>query len=232
MRDHQTPLLVDKIFKAKSKPRHNQGIIMKKLKLTYFDIDGGRGEPIRLILHWAGIDFEDFRFPFADFAEVRKNTPFSQVPTMLIDDQTITQTNALCRYFGKQAELYPKDDYQALLCDEVMNVVEDATNKLVATFGLTGDELKVARESLITNHLTTYLKWLDARLQKQGGVYFSGGQMSIADIKVFVWVRGLSAGHLDHIPTTLVEELAPTVFKHLNHLLQQEKIKAYYSARQ
>ena len=56
-------------------------------------------------------------------------------------------------------------------------------------------------------------------------------QMSIADIKVFVWARGLSAGHLDHIPSTLVEELAPTVFKHLNHLLQQEKIKAYYSTR-
>jgi glutathione S-transferase len=127
---------------------------MAQIKLTYFDIDGGRAEPIRLILNWGDIAFEDFRFPFTDFAVVRKNTPFSQVPMVEIDGEKITQTNALIRYFGKQAGLYPQDDYQALLCDEVMDVLEDAMSKVVATFGLEGEALKTAREALASGPLT------------------------------------------------------------------------------
>ena len=34
---------------------------MSKVKLTYFDFDGGRGEPIRIALSIGGIDFEDHR---------------------------------------------------------------------------------------------------------------------------------------------------------------------------
>ena len=45
---------------------------MDKLKLTYFDVSGGRAEPARLALHIGGIPFEDKRFAFGDFAEVRR----------------------------------------------------------------------------------------------------------------------------------------------------------------
>lgn len=204
---------------------------MSQLKLTYFDIDGGRGEAIRLILHWSNTPFEDFRFSFAEFADVRKGTPFGQVPTMEIDGEVITQTNALCRYFGKRAGLYPVDDYQALLCDEVMNAIEDATHKLVATFGLEGDALKSARESLSKGPLTIYLKWLETRLVKQGGEFFAGGQVSIADIKVCIWVRALTAGHLDHIPTSLVGEVAPSLLQHLKAMTEHPKFQSYYAER-
>ena len=44
---------------------------MSQLKLTYFDMHGGRGEPARLAMAIGGIDFEDSRFAFAEFAEVR-----------------------------------------------------------------------------------------------------------------------------------------------------------------
>jgi glutathione S-transferase len=41
---------------------------MAKLKLTYFDFDGGRGEPARLALHIGGIAFEDQRISGKDLA--------------------------------------------------------------------------------------------------------------------------------------------------------------------
>ncbi len=40
---------------------------MAKLKLTYFDFHGGRGEPARLALSIAGIAFEDDRVAPADW---------------------------------------------------------------------------------------------------------------------------------------------------------------------
>jgi len=39
---------------------------MQKIKLSYFDFHGGRGEPARLALSIAGIPFEDDRVPGAD----------------------------------------------------------------------------------------------------------------------------------------------------------------------
>jgi len=112
---------------------------MPTLQLTYFDTHGGRGEPARLALHIGGIAFEDKRFAFSEFAEVRKSTPFGQVPTLHVDGVLVTQSDAITRYAGKLAGLYPTDPYQALLCDEVLGVLEDANIKLGNTFGLTGD---------------------------------------------------------------------------------------------
>ena len=55
---------------------------MPRLKLTYFDFAGGRAEPARLAFHIGGIAFEDYRFPGTQFGEVRKSTPFGQVPVL------------------------------------------------------------------------------------------------------------------------------------------------------
>jgi glutathione S-transferase len=51
-----------------------------------------------------------------------------------------------------------------------------------------------------------YLRWLEQKLQAAGGEYFVGGALSIADLRVFVDVRTLNSGRLDHIPTDLVEK--------------------------
>jgi len=202
---------------------------MHTLKLTYFDFHGGRGEPARLAMHLGGIEFEDCRFTFDKFQEVRKTTPLNQVPTLFVDDQQITQSNGINRYVGKLAGLYPEDNLQALLCDEILEALEDVTNKLVATFGLQGDELKAARESLVTGTLTQYLKWTQERLEQQGGLYFIENRLTIADLKVFVWIRSLNSGHLDHIPTSLVEEVAPKLNQHCLRVSQIAEIADYYS---
>jgi hypothetical protein len=59
--------------------------MMPKLKLTYFDMHGGRGEPVRLALTLGGVAFEDHRFAYPQFAEIRKTVPFGQVPVLEVD---------------------------------------------------------------------------------------------------------------------------------------------------
>jgi glutathione S-transferase len=76
---------------------------MTKYKLTYFDFDGGRGEPIRIAFHAAGIEFEDNRLSFAEFGEMRRSTRFSALPVLEIDGAEVTQSNAISRYVGKLA---------------------------------------------------------------------------------------------------------------------------------
>jgi glutathione S-transferase len=77
------------------------------------------------------------------------------------------------RFAGKLAGLYPSDPFQALLCDEVMYVVEEAGAKLGPTFRMTGDEQKAARLALVNGSMPVYLRWLQSQLQAHGGEYFA-----------------------------------------------------------
>lgn len=202
---------------------------MSPLKLTYFDVHGGRGEPARLAFHIGNIAFEDCRLAYAQFAETRKSTPFGQVPTLDVDGVLVTQSDAITRYAGKLAGLYPTDAFQALLCDEVLGAVEDANAKIGSTFGITGDALKAARTALVEGPLSMYLRWLQAQLQAHGGEFFADERLTIADLKVFGFVRWLNAGHLDHVPADLVEAVAPQLNAHLQRIGLTPAVAEYYA---
>jgi glutathione S-transferase len=202
---------------------------MPQLKLNYFDFHGGRAEPARIALHLGGIAFEDHRFSFAEFAEFRKRTPFGQVPTLEVDGVHVTQCDAINRYAGKLADLYPTDPLQALFCDEVMYVVEEASVRLGPTFRMTGDEQKAARLALVNGPMPVYLAWLQAQLQAHGGEFFADNRLTMADLKVFVDVRGLNSGRLDHVPTDLVERVAPALNAHMARIANLPGVQAYYA---
>jgi len=201
---------------------------MAQLKLTYFDFHGGRAEPARLALAIGGVAFEDHRFSFPEFEEIRKDTPFRQVPVLSVDGVQVTQCDSIIRYVGKLAGLYPEDAYQALLCDEVMYVVEEASVRLGPTFRMTGEEQKAARLALVEGSMPVYLRWLERQLLAHGGEYFADGRLTVADLKVFVDVRGLNSGRLDHVPTDLVEKVAPALNAHLQRINALPAVRAYY----
>jgi glutathione S-transferase len=202
---------------------------MPQLKLTYFDIHGGRAEPARLALAIGSIAFEDHRFAYPEFAEIRKTTPFGQVPVLQVDGVQVTQCDAITRYAGKLAGLYPADPFQALLCDEVMYVVEEAGVKMGPSYRMTGEAQKAARLELVNGSIPVYLRWLQSQLLAHGGEFFADGRLTIADLKVFVDVRGLNSGRLDHIPTDLVEKVAPLLNTHMQRIAQLPAVVAYYA---
>jgi glutathione S-transferase len=202
---------------------------MTQLKLSYFDMNGGRAEPVRLALAIGGVPFEDHRFAFPEFAEIRKTVPFGQVPVLHVDGTLVTQSDAILRYAGKLAGLYPTDAFQALLCDEVAYVVEENSVKMGPTFRMTGEEQKTARLALVNGSIPVYLAWLQARLQANGGEYFADKRLTVADLKVFVDVRGLNSGRLDHVPTDLVAKVAPALNAHMDRIAKLPAVVAYYA---
>jgi glutathione S-transferase len=204
---------------------------MPSYKLTYFNFDGGRGEPIRIALHAAGIEFEDERLSFEQFSEMRHSTPFNALPVLSVDGADISQTNSLLRYVGKLANLYPTDNLQALYCDEVMSVLEDINHKVGQTLFMQGDELRLAREKLVDGWLPVFVKGLGKLLARVGGQYFADNQLTVADLKAFVQVRSLRSGVLDHVPTDLVDRLAPALAEHQGRIEADARVVAYYASR-
>ena len=147
----------------------------------------------------------------------------------LVRAAVVTQSDAMLRYAGKLAGLYPADPFQALLCDEVTYVVEDAGVKLGPTFRMKGDEQKEARLALVNGSMPVYLAWLQSQLQAHGGEYFADNRLTVADLKVFVDVRGLNSGRLDHVPADLVEKVAPALNAHMQRVASTPAVAAYYA---
>lgn len=204
---------------------------MPNYKLTYFDFDGGRGESARIAFHMGAIAFDDDRVSFAQFSAMRASTPFNALPVLWIDGAPVSQSNAINRYVGKLAGLYPEDTLQALYCDEAMDAVEDLGLHIGLTIGLKDAALKEAREKLVEGRLPTYVRGLDRLLERGGGQYFADGRMTVADLKAFVQIRTFKRGTLDHIPAHLVDELAPALSKHHDRVANDPRVVAYYAKR-
>jgi glutathione S-transferase len=204
---------------------------MPKLKLSYFDFDGGRGEPRRLALSIANIPFEDHRFPVSDWPNQRESTPLLQSPVFEIDGEVITQSSSISRYAGRLSGLYPDDALQALYCDEVFDLVEDIVTKIVKTFFMEEDEKREAREALAAGPMPLYLKRLQTMLETRGGRYFADDRLTIADFKVFLWVRNIKSGLLDYMPTDLVDREAPKLNEHFDRISNDPGVVAYYESR-
>ena len=203
---------------------------MSNYKLTYFDFDGGRGEPVRIALHAAGVDFEDIRWSFPEFGENREKLRFCAVPSLEIDGQAFTQSNALSRYVGKLCNLYPEDTMQALYCDEVLEALEDLSHYVVQTFGLKGEELKNARLELMEGRISVFIKGLSELLKRGGGRYFAANTLTIADLKMMGQLKQLITGNLDHIPAEFIQELAPEFVEYYGQIEQEAIVLAYYKS--
>lgn len=200
------------------------------LKLTYWNMPGGRGEPARLALTLGGISFEDHRIAFSDWPQLRETTPFHACPTLEVNGKTIAQSNTISRYVARLANLYPDDIWQAALCDEMLDAVEDMWVYFGATMGIKEPEaLKQARENLIEKHYNKYLSTISQRLVDAGGEWFADNRLTIADLQVMIICRALGSGQLDHIPTDLVKSVAPNLHQHMKRVLAVPEISEYYS---
>lgn len=92
------------------------------VSLTYFD-GRGLGEIPRLLLHEAGVKFEDRRLK--DIAALKPELPYGQVPLYQEGDFKLVQSQAIARYIARNHNLYGKDAKEAAQIDSVVDAVGD-----------------------------------------------------------------------------------------------------------
>ena len=92
-------------------------------------------------------------------------------------------------------------------------------------------EKKAQRQSLAAGPISASLDRLQRRLVAHGGQYFADGRLTVADLKVFTWIRHLRSGQLDHVPVDLPDRVAPGLVEHHERVKQHPAIKAYYAER-
>jgi glutathione S-transferase len=110
-------------------------------KLTYFELEA-LAEPIRFLLNYGGIEFEDARFDFENWPQIKPSShmkgcnelifiknvadmPFGQVPILQHNGKVAHQSVAIARYVAKKVKLVGSDDWEDLEIDGVVDTVND-----------------------------------------------------------------------------------------------------------
>ena len=76
-----------------------------------------------------------------------------------------------------------------------------------------------------------YLTGLGQLLARGGDRYFADDRLTVADLKMLVQTRALRSGNMDHVPTDLVERLAPNLCEHQACIEKEPQVVAYYASR-
>jgi len=199
-----------------------------KPKLTYFDAPVSRGEECRLAFWLAGADFEDNRVKAADRAAEAAKTPFGGMPALEIPGKPVilAQSNAILVYIGREHGLHPKDHYEAARHEAMMGHIEDVRNVIGATIRMTDDEKKRVREDIAANYLPRWAA--SAERYMTDGPFFAGATPHVVDTKIFMIVRWLTGGKVDHIPTEIVAG-QPKLMRAHDAFRDHPRVQAWYA---
>ena len=217
------------------------------IKMTYFNI-AGVAEKVRLAFVLGGVQFEDHRIKFDEWAAMKPTTPYGQLPVLTTDKgASIAQSDAMLRY---AATLTPAlaPGAKMLEIDELLGLVGDFTRAWLPMIYLgmrpenygyppefKGSEaqtalVKAMREKWIAEELPRFCAYFEAWLDKSGGPFLCGSDVTIADCALVPELRKYSAGFIDHVPTDCMEKY-PKLTAYINAFLAIPAVKAYYDAK-
>lgn len=167
-----------------------------KYKFVFFNARG-RGELVRWVFAAAGQPYEDDRTAGDNWETVKKETPFGQVPFLVVDGESFCQSIALARFLAKRFGLYAADDLDALRIEMVSDCVEDVRRALLK-FAFEEDvakkaEMKKTFENVqLPEYLNGFEKMLAANKSESG--FFVGDKLTLADlamVQMLVWLGSI-----------------------------------------
>eukprot|EP00124_Ichthyophonus_hoferi_P002884 Ihof_evm4s219 gene=Ihof_evmTU4s219 len=95
-------------------------------KLMYLPVRA-RAEPIRLLLAYKSVKYEDIVYDFPKFRELKekKEFPYGQVPVLEVEGTKIAQLGSIMRFLALKYNLVPSDPVKAAVCDSLHELAQE-----------------------------------------------------------------------------------------------------------
>lgn len=205
---------------------------------------------MRLAFTLAGIPFEDVRVKFPEWQELKPKTPYGKMPVLTIDDGEMkTQSSAQLRYAASidpSGSLYPQEKlYEIEECLGLIKDLQDAWSPNLymgmnpSTYGYPADyaktdegkkKVETMRKEFVEKDLPTFLSYLEAKLEKNGGAFLCGGDKpTIADCALIPVLRAFTKGHIDHVDTECIKKNSPKLAEYVERFCALPQIKGRYT---
>jgi len=155
---------------------------MPSYKLSYFDL-AGRAELIRIIFSAAKCKFEDHRFSFAQWKDLKADMPFGKVPCLFIDGTPLGESGAIIRYLASEFDMNGSNHTQAAYIEMLHGVFSDNYSKLP----FSEKDMKLKKEKTIQVHKESIMPAL-VKIEKKfianKKAFLIGDKLSYADLKL------------------------------------------------
>ena len=157
---------------------------MPEYKFYYFGVYA-RGEPTRLLLNHAKVDFENVMFGMEDWPNHKPNMPNGQVPCLETSDgKKMGQSVSIVRFLGAKYGYYPKDPMEAYETDALCDAAQDVMAKVYLPIFGPADKKEENISLVIDEVMPKFLNMLEPRLGDSG--FVCGEKLTIADF----WIGG------------------------------------------
>ncbi|KAK9506833.1 hypothetical protein O3M35_008695 [Rhynocoris fuscipes] len=165
---------------------------MSKTKLTYFNLTG-LGEPIRLMLAYGNIEYEDCRVSRQEWAAMKPSLAWPHLPMLEIDGKTLFHSMAICRYLAKRMNLSGgNSDWLNVQIDMTVDSLNDFRAKVVGYYYLPDSEERERRKAaVIVDILPVYLDRFEKQVSTNKG-YLVAEQLTWADIIFLSFIEYIS----------------------------------------
>jgi glutathione S-transferase len=191
----------------------------------YWDIRG-LGQPIRLLLAYKDVDYQDKRYytgPAPDYdksewfnGKFNHGFAFPNLPYLIDGDVKVTQTQAILRYLGRKYDLVGKTEEERTRVDMVEQQLVDLRNGFVTMCYRTYDPADNQYKASLPAQLKLFSDFLGDRK------YFAGNTLTFVDFCIYEILFQLSIFHkesfagLDNLTGFIKRiESLPTVDKYL-----------------
>ncbi|KAK4872788.1 hypothetical protein RN001_014817 [Aquatica leii] len=201
------------------------GDVVNKYKLTYFAIKA-IAEPIRYLLNYGGIQFEDVRIKRDTWINHKPDMPFGQVPVLEVNGKKVHQSLAICRYLGKQLKINGNTDWEDLEIDSMADTINDLRAKIALYHYETDEEVKKSRKlPLYVETLPFYLERFEAIAKSNDG-HLAIGKLT--------WVDFYFAGLIDYFNYMLEKNIIedyPHLKEVINNVVGIPSVKEWIERR-
>jgi len=227
---------VESSNKPTSQPAQSGGADkQRKIVLHYFNIRG-RAEPIRLMLHYGGVPFEDKTINFEQWGEKKKNNeyrgPLDQLPFVEIDDEIICETVALVRLAAHKVGICGENDWEKAKADSLVDSDLDMIPKFTAVYFAKEDEKEEKMKELMTIIVPEYLGKLEKTLiaNNGGDCFFVGKKITHADFQIFHRLNILSNNAKKHGKDDVLDSF-PKLKGHYCRMMELPQLQDYLKSR-
>jgi glutathione S-transferase len=154
---------------------------MPEYKVFYFNVKA-LGEPLRFLLSYGNIPFEDIRITREEWPALKPSMPMGQMPVLEVDGKRAHQSLAMSRFLAKQVGLVGNDAWEDLQIDTVVDTINDFRLKIAVVSYEPDDDVK--EKKLVTLNqevIPFYLEKLDD-IAKENDGFFANKKLSWADL--------------------------------------------------
>mmetsp|Transcript_178540 Transcript_178540/g.572200 ORF Transcript_178540/g.572200 Transcript_178540/m.572200 type:complete len:476 (+) Transcript_178540:173-1600(+) len=201
--------------------------------LTYWR-GRGLGEPIRMLLHFACVPFQDvFVNTCAEFEQLKADgaLPFGQVPLYTAGGVSVVQTQAILRHVARKRGLDGDGPDRAADADMISNAVLDARVPLItARFQ---PDAKVALGKFLTTTLPKIAGQLEQWLATRGADgkpanFFAGQAPTYADVLVLEFLEYVAdEAPEDVAASSSLAVVHPLLFGHWRRMREFQHVSEY-----